>query len=208
MIALCTERAVAVSPRWPSPVRLPSQRRSVSPPVHRSRHLPPQPLCVRHGNSEPAPEPVAGDVLSADEAEQINAAWGRMTDDKAYQLPTGEWILIKGNEPLPASVAQAVETAVIPPYSAHYATAEFDAARAKAANAALDAQEAATGRKIILVIHRMNAVNASGEEARWSVAGDTAGHNGPSKDEAMAMAQKWIDKSPNTRILIVVDAVG
>ena len=156
---------------------------------------------------DPAPEPVAGDVLSPEEAEGINAAWGRLTDDKAYQLPTGEWVLIKGGQPLPANVAQAVEAAIVPPYTASYLSSVFDGAKQEAANAARDAQEAATGRTTAIVIHGMSAV-ASGEEPAWFVGGDTPGYNGPSRDEALDVAQKWIDQAPHTRILIVVDALG
>lgn len=156
----------------------------------------------------PTAEPHAGDILSAEDAQQVNASWGRLTDDKAYPMPSGEWVLIKGNQPLPANVAQAVEAAIIPPFATNYASSTFDGATQKAANDARDAQEAATGRKTAIVIHGMNAVGASGEEPRWSVGGDTASYNGTSKDEAFAVAQAWVDQSPHTRILIVVDALG
>ena|GEM_PF-3839817 len=123
-------------------------------------------------------------------------------------MPNGEWVLIKGGQPLPANVAQAVEAAIIPPFAANYVSSTFDGAKQEAANTARDAQEAATGRKTAIVIHAMNAVGMSGEEPRWSVGDNTAGYNGYSKDEALAVAQAWIDQSPHTRILIVVDALG
>lgn len=156
---------------------------------------------------EPTSEPQAGDTLSAEEAEQVNASWGRAIDDKAYPMPNGEWVLIKGGQPLPANVAQAVEAAIIPPFTANYVSSVFDGAKNEEANTARDTQEAATGRKTAIVIHAMSATSW-GEEAVWAVGGDTASYNGPSRDEALAVAQAWIDQSPHTRILIVVDALG
>lgn len=155
----------------------------------------------------PAPEFNAGDPISAEEAAEMNAAYKNAGSDKAYQLPSGEFVVIKGGQPLPPNVVQAVEAAVIPPYSNTYQSSNFDAAKQEAANNAIDAQEAATGREAAIVVHGMSAT-ASGEEARWFTGVGTKGYNGTSREEAIAHAQKWVDVSPNTRYLIVVDALG
>lgn len=156
----------------------------------------------------PAPEPVAGDVLSPEDAEQINSSWGLATDDKAYQLPTGEWVLIKGNEPLPANVAQAVEVTFIEAYVPAFKSSVHNPDAAQTSWDTRIEQEALTGRKTAIALHAMSALPGGGEEPMWVVIADGVDHQGQDANAAIALAQQWVDQSSNTRILIVVDAVG
>ncbi|WP_158297146.1 hypothetical protein [Zhihengliuella sp. ISTPL4] len=71
-------------------------------------------------------------------------------------------------------------------------------------------QEEAVGRHIVLVIHAMNADPQGGpERPRWSTGdAETDGYNGTSKAEATAIVQSWVDKSPGTRTMIVLDGLA
>lgn len=160
----------------------------------------------------PAPaDPVAGmksgDTISADVARDLNAKWGRVVDDRGYQMPNGEYVLLKGNKPLPEKVTQAVTEVVTPKAAQNYQAHDFNQSSADAWNAAKDAQEAATGRQIAFVIHGMNASGPGKWEPKWSVGGNTEGYNGDSKEEAIAVAQKWVNVSPGARAVVVVDAL-
>lgn len=155
-----------------------------------------------------SPVQASGSPISAEDAAKINAAWGRVVDDKAYQMPDGQYVLIKGGEPLPENVNQAVYGSVAPPVSTAFSTHEFDAASQEAMNAAIAVQEAATGRNVVVVIHGMGAAPGGGGTPMWGVAGGNNDYTGTSREEAIAAAQKWVDQSPNGRMIIVVDAVG
>ncbi|MGH8953692.1 MAG: hypothetical protein ACRDVF_01630 [Microbacterium sp.] len=168
-----------------------------------------QPVEAPVETDAPEPEQTSGAPISAEEAAEINASWGRVVDDRAYQMPDGQFVLIKGGEPLPENVNQAVYGAVAPPTDVAFSTHVFNAANQEAMNAAIEAQEAATGRKAVVVIHGMGASpDGSSGTPMWGVAGGNDDYTGTSKEEALAAAQKWVDQSPSGRMIIVVDAVG
>lgn len=159
--------------------------------------------------STPSPELKAGDILSQDAAEKINASWGRATDDKAYLIPSGEYVLIKGNEPLPEVVSSTVVQTVTPLGVEQGRSSKANPDAQIAFNDSVEEQENATGRKIAIVIYAMNAISHDSEEPRWSMgSGIGGGYNGTSREEAIAIAQGWVDKSPFTRMMVVIDALA
>lgn len=164
---------------------------------------------VETATPEPEPELRAGDVLEEADASKINSSWGKPTDDRAYQMPSGEYVLLKGGEPLPANVSEAATQQVLPSGTAQGKTSKYNPDVQAAFDNAVKAQEEATGRKIAVVLHAMNSIPETGGEApRWSIGSKTGGgYNGTSREEALAVAQRWVDQSPGTRAMIVVDAL-
>lgn len=175
---------------------------------------PPKPRSDASAPAQPSPPPTpddqlegkaSGDPIDAELAATIDQSWLELTDDKAYQMPDGTFVLIKGGEPLPEKVVQAV-TAVVKPLAArNYQARDYDQAASEAMFSAQRAQEDVTGRKAAYVVHAWGPKAAGGWEPRWSVGGDTPGYSGTSKDEAMAVASGWVNQNPNTRMLIVID---
>jgi len=164
-----------------------------------------------------APDPleglVSGDVIPAEVAAELNASWGKQSDHRGYPMPSGEWVLLKGLEPLPANVHQAVHDAAVGSIQwPLFRSSNEEQTRAvhDIFHAAVVQQELLTGRKITYVLHAMSFDQSSMRDVpRW-VAGAQIGrqYNGTSREEAIAHAQKWVDDSPGARVMLVIDALA
>lgn len=174
-----------------------------------------QPTTAPTQTAEPAPEPAepvedaaAGDVIDAQWAAELNDSWAKATDPRAYELPDGTHVYVEGNAPLPEVVKEAVTAAVVPTGVQAGSSSGDDPAAQIAFNDARAAQEAATGRTLVTVLHALNAVPGGTSVAKWTVGNPTSGYSGDSREEAILFAQAWVDKSPGTRAMIVVDALS
>lgn len=162
-----------------------------------------------------APDPleglVSGDAISAEVAAELNASWGTQSDHRGYQLPSGEWVLLKGLEPLPANAYQAVHDAVVAsiqwPLFRTSDAPSTDAAYALF-YAALDQQEALTGRKITLALHTMSADPVRGDVPMWVAGMHMAQAYDGTREGAIAHAQEWVDVSPGVRVMLVIDGLA
>lgn len=153
----------------------------------------------------------AGDTVPAEDASEINASWGGPMDDKAYQMPDGAYVLIKGGQPLPENVRQQVTSSMTSKSSALHNSSEYDVSASSALREERLAQEAATGRKTTYVTHAMNALPDGTRAARWTTDATISGsgsYDGTSREEAIALAMEWVNKSPETREVIVLNTIG
>lgn len=159
--------------------------------------------------ADPLDGVTSGEPIDAELASTINAAWREYTHDKAYPMPDGTFVLIKGGEPLPENVKTAIAGVLTPLSAAASEPGKYDDANAAALRDARIAQEEASGRKVTFVTHAWNAMPTGGHAPRWSTDAKTMGfhYNGTSKDEAIAAAQSWVDKSPTVRALVVLDTL-
>ncbi|MDQ4214064.1 hypothetical protein [Microbacterium capsulatum] len=175
----------------------------------------PQPRSSNTPFGSPAPksaDPVAsakvGDTVNEADAAKINESFRRGNDPKAYHLPSGEWVVVKGTEPLPPKVTEAVTNVITPLGAGIVQSSEVNVPAKNAYRAGIAAQEAATGKSIIVVLHGMSYIG-NGDAPRWMVGVPSPErYEGESKEEAIAVAQKWVDSSPTTRVMLVVDALG
>ncbi|MFJ4044150.1 hypothetical protein ACIPV2_00205 [Microbacterium sp. NPDC089987] len=180
---------------------------------------PPKPRSDASAPAQPSPPPtpddplegkVSGDPIDAELASTINQSWSGLADDKAYQMPSGEWVYLKGNEPLPTNVHDAVTGILLEAGRPQLVTSRYDESATIRFNEAQKAQAQALGRHIIIVIHAMNSdPNGGPDHPLWSTGtAQTGGYSGTSEAEARAVVQSWVDKSPGTRAMVVLDGLA
>lgn len=151
----------------------------------------------------------AGDIVDAKTAETINSASHQMGTDRAYQLPSGEHVLIKAGEPVPTSVVDVVAARGEEAGGANLGSADGGVAPQAALEMikAVDAEASAVGRTAIIVRHAMSATGPGTAAPMWGV---TRLNQQPfdTFESAMVAAQGWVDQSPATRYIVVIDALN
>lgn len=146
-----------------------------------------------------APEPIAGapgDPLTADEAKQLNGQRGTL---RPYEMADGSFIIIDVKQPLPEQVVQEVVAGI---------SASSDSDLSSYFNA-MDQQEAATG-KTLIVVRQIHHGTLSGEQVfGWTAASNATGFpgfDGTSSEDVAARAQAWATeyRDPAQLQLIVI----
>lgn len=158
----------------------------------------------------PVVDAATGDAIDAQSAEQLNAAARSKADDRAYQLPDSTWVFLRAGDPLPEPVLAAASAAAVAQSAGINDTTNSDTQGAGITRmlAEAEAQAAATGKSFAVVTHLMSR---DGATQSWQPAwGVNQGNSEPfaTLAEATAYAQAWVDKSPETRAILVVDTLG
>ncbi|AUG29517.1 MULTISPECIES: hypothetical protein [Microbacterium] len=150
-----------------------------------------------------------GDPIDASAAEQLNAAARAGGQDRAYQLPDGQWVYLAAGQPLPQPVLDAAATAAAS--QADGINSSDSEVQGEAINrmlAEVKRQSSATGKGFVIVTRMMSYVDGSGtSEPRWAV---NKGSGGPfsTRDEAIAYAQTQLGGTPESTSILVIDTIG
>lgn len=197
----------------PTPTETPAPTET---PISQPSAQPTTPVETEAPAEEPAEEPEApatdiqaGETVDAATAEKLNSEWRSAEDDKAYTLPDGSNVVIKGGQPLPEPVIAAVTDKVAAAGAGQNVSDGIAAGKAAGdAVRALKAETANTGRSGVLITHAMSTSGPDG--AQTPTYGVSLPQGGPysTYEEALAAAQAWVDISPDTRYIVFVDTLG